>query len=221
MLWLHPPTGMVANWEVSALVILASYLLGCCTVGYYLVDWKHGKDIRSRGSGSAGATNVGRELGPAGFAVTFVLDCAKGSLVGWMVVHFRLGPLAGILCALAVVAGHIWPAQLRFRGGKGVATLLGVLIVADYRIILVMAGLFVIAYTCLRRFTLSGLAAIAATPPILTIISPPPERALGLLLVVIPVLYAHRQNIREDIGSLQAGLASRSSAGSPSRREQL
>lgn len=221
MLWSHAPTVAVENCGVSALVIVAGYILGCFAPGYYLVRWRQKKDIRGGGSGSTGATNVGRELGPTGFAVTFVLDCAKGALVGWMVMYFKLGPWVGVLCGLAVVAGHIWPAQLRFRGGKGVATLLGVLIVADYRIILAMAGLFVIAFTCLRRFTLSGLAAIAATPPALAVVSQPPERALGVLLLILPVLYAHRQNIREDIGSLQAGLASRSSADPPTRKEQL
>ena len=133
--------------------------------------------------------------------------------------HFRLGPWAGILSAFAVVAGHIWPAQLHFRGGKGVATLLGVLMVADYRIILVMAGLFVVAFAVLRRFTLSGLVAMASTPPVLAVAFPPPERALGVFLLLLPVLYAHRQNIHEDIGSLQSGLATRSSAGSPTRKE--
>ncbi len=221
MLWLHASTGTVADWEVFALVVSASYVLGCCVAGYYLVRWRRGHDIRNKGSGSTGATNVGRELGHTGFAVTFVLDCAKGALVSWMVMYLKLGPWESILCALAVVAGHIWPAQLRFRGGKGVATLLGVLVVADYRILLAMAGLFVVAIICLHRFTLSGLTAIAATPPVLAVAYPPPQRALGLLLLVLPVLYAHRQNIREDIGSLQARLRSRSSADSPTRREQI
>ena len=144
--------------------------------------------------------NVGRALGPAGFAGTFLLDMAKGALAAWLVAHFGVGPWVRLLCALALVAGHIWPVQLRFRGGKGVAPLMGVLLVADYRIVLIMAVICAAALALLRRFTLSGLIALATAPLVLLFALPPPGRALSLFLLVAPVLYAHRQNIREHLG---------------------
>jgi acyl phosphate:glycerol-3-phosphate acyltransferase len=205
MLWTDATTGALASWGFDALIILASYLLGCLTAGYYLVRWRSGKDIRKQGSGSAGATNAGRALGPAGFAGTFLLDLAKGALAAWLAAHLGLGPGARLLCSLAVVAGHIWPAQLRFRGGKGAAPLVGALLVADYRIVLIMAVTCASALALLRRFSLSGLIALATAPLILLFALPPPERALRLFLLVTPVLYAHRQNIREDLGMRPVG----------------
>jgi len=203
------PTGALARVIFSALIILTGYLLGCMTAGYYLVRWRRGKDIREEGSGSAGATNVGRALGPAGFACTFLLDLAKGALAAWLAVHFGLGPGARLICALAVVSGHIWPVQLRFHGGKGVAPLVGALLVADYRIVLIMGVIGASALWFLRRFTRSGLIALATAPLVLLIALPPPERALHLFLLVVPVLYAHRQNIREDLGMQPVGKADR------------
>ncbi len=205
MLWPDVPTGPSARWDLATLIIVTSYLLGCMTAGYYLVRWCKGKDIRSAGSGSTGATNVGRALGSAGFAITFLLDLAKGTFAAWLAVHFGLGTAARLACALAVVGGHIWPVQLRFRGGKGVAPLVGVLLVNDYRIVLIMAVIGVSALVLLRRFTLSGLIALAAAPVVLLVALPPPARALGLILLVAPVLYAHRQNIREDLGMRPVG----------------
>ena len=147
---------------------------------------------------------MGRALGPVGYAGTFLLDLSKGALAAWLAAHLGLGPGARLLCSLAVVAGHIWPVQLRFRGGKGVAPLMGVLLVADFRIVLIMAVICAAGLAFLRRFTLSGLIALATAPLVLLFALPPPGRALSLLLLVAPVLYAHRQNIREDLGMRSA-----------------
>src|SRR5574339_339768 len=113
------------------LVILVAYALGCFTAGYYLVRWWTGEDVRYSGSGSSGATNVGRVLGRPGFLFTLLLDLTKGCLAVWLAEYLRLRPTTAVLSMLAVVAGHIWPLQLRFRGGKGVATGLGALLVLE------------------------------------------------------------------------------------------
>lgn len=107
------------------LSVVAAYLLGCLNAGYYLVCCRRGKDIRSHGSGNAGARNVGRLLGPAGFAVTFALDAAKGAIAVMLAEMIAPGMATPALCALVVVAGHVWPAQLDWRGGKGIATSFG------------------------------------------------------------------------------------------------
>ncbi len=219
MFWLDVLTDTGANWGTSLLAILTSYLVGCFTAGYYLVRFHKGIDIRREGSGSAGATNAGRATGPAGFVITFTIDLVKGVLVAWMAIHFGLGSRAQMLCALAVIGGHIWPVQLRFRGGKGVATLLGVMLITDFRVILMMAALCVLALAFIRRFTLSGLAALAATPAVAAFALWPPGRALSLLVLTLPVLYAHRQNIREDVSSMRFGLVGKSSGGPTTRKE--
>jgi glycerol-3-phosphate acyltransferase PlsY len=110
---------------VSASAVLASYLLGGFCAAYYLVRVARSSDIRSLGSGNAGARNAGRILGAPGFVLTLLLDAAKGALAVLATARLAPGIWPATLALLAVVAGHIWPAQLGFRGGKGLATLLG------------------------------------------------------------------------------------------------
>jgi len=210
---------MTAPWSTSLLVIALCYLVGCFNSGYYLVRWHHGGDIREQGSGSTGATNVGRSLGAFGFVCTFILDMAKGVLAVWLAIRFQLGPWALLLSVLAVLAGHIWPVQLRFHGGKGIATFLGALLAADYFILLVSITLFIAVFAFLRRFTLSGLAALALTAPILAWWDRPAGRAFGYFILVVPVLYAHRQNLREDLTFIRGGTTENPSAGPPSQEE--
>jgi len=116
----------------ESLVILTGYVLGCFASGYYLVRWRTGDDVRVVGSGSAGATNVGRVLGWQGFWLTVSFDFLKGFFAVWLAEHFHLKPAGVMLTLLAVVAGHIWPVQLWFRGGRGVATALGGLTIFDH-----------------------------------------------------------------------------------------
>src|SRR6266853_1388159 len=145
-----------ANWSQAARYALGAYILGCFTTGYYLVRMLHREDIRALGSGNLGAKNVGRILGWKGFAITLLGDCGKGALAVWAAQHFSrdAGPVAVTL--LAVVAGHVWPMQLRFHGGKGIATSLGGLLVYDYHLALAFIILFVCAYAVLRKTVLPG-----------------------------------------------------------------
>ena len=107
--------------------VAGAYLLGCFASGYYLVRWRLGRDIRDLGSGSIGARNVGRNLGPAGFALTLLLDLAKGAVAVELPAQLHATAWARALALAAVVAGHVWPVQLGFRGGKGVAPSVGAL----------------------------------------------------------------------------------------------
>jgi glycerol-3-phosphate acyltransferase PlsY len=149
-------------------VVLAAYVLGCLSTGYYLVRLRTGLDIRKIGSGSTGATNVGRLLGRTGFSVTLSGDFLKGGAAIGLALYFELCAGTVILVMLAVVAGHILPVQLGLHGGKGLATALGAMLVFDYRlaaIVLVLTGL---AGILSRQFTL-GLIAVIATTPVLSL----------------------------------------------------
>ena len=125
-----------ANWFQATGSVLGAYLLGCFAIGYYLVRARTGKDIREIESGSTGARNVGRVLGKPGFVLTAFGDFGKGVLAVWSAREWTNNNHLAALAMLAVVAGHLWPAQLRFRGGKGVATSFGALLVFDYRVAL-------------------------------------------------------------------------------------
>jgi len=186
----------------ETLVILAGYALGCFTSGYYLVRWRTGEDIRSLGSGSVGATNVSRVLGLPGFCLTVSCDFGKGMLAMWLAEYFRINPTATMLTMLAVTTGHVWPAQLWFRGGKGVATSLGALLMFSYFIVLTFTGLFLALYGVVRNFVLAGLLAFAITPLALFLLDFPLTSVFGLSALALVILIAHRKNIPDEIGKL-------------------
>ena len=111
------------------LTTLIAYLLGSIPFGYLIVRWQKGIDVRDTGSGSIGATNVMRNLGLAGFLATFVLDFGKGLVAVELARRVTHGNPRWIgAAAAAAVLGHIAPVWLGFRGGKGVATGVGVFI---------------------------------------------------------------------------------------------
>lgn len=219
MSWPEVAVQTVAPMTISILVIIAGYVIGCLNAGYYIVRARSGFDIRREGSGATGATNVGRSLGGIWFAITLILDMAKAVFVVWLAIRLRLPSWAVLLSMLSVIAGHIWPVQLGFRGGKGIAPLLGSLLAVDYFIIFVAVGLFSVLFVMLRRFTLSGLAALALTVPALACWAKPPGRAFGFFILTVPVLYAHRQNLREDLSFGRRKDVEDRSAGPPSQEE--
>jgi len=184
------------------LVMLAGYALGCFTSGYYLVRWRTGHDIRMLGSGSVGATNVSRVFGLSGFFFTVLCDFGKGMLAVWLAEYFRVSPTATVLTMLAVTTGHVWPAQLWFRGGKGVATSLGALAMFGYFITLTFAALFLALFGVVRNFVLAGLLAFALTPLALFLLDFPLTSVFGLSAMALLILIAHRKNIPDEIGKL-------------------
>lgn len=180
----------------TALVLLGAYLLGCAATGYYLVRFRAAQDIRQTGSGSSGATNVARVLGWRGFLITLSLDTTKGALAVFLAQQGQLGPWTVWATIMAVVVGHVWPVQLRFRGGKGAATYLGALITLDWRIALLLIPLGLCGFAVVRQFTLAGLIAIALLPATLGILGYPLQAIGGSGALAVLLILAHRANIR-------------------------
>jgi len=182
-------------------VIVAGYALGCFSTAYYLFRFSTGQDIRSRGSGNAGARNIGRELGAPAFVVTFLIDGAKGFLAVALADYFQLGEANTILSMIAVVAGHVWPAQLGFRGGKGVATAIGALAGFDVKILIPLIIIFAIASLVAKNltenFTVAGLLAIAISPIAAAILHQSAAVTAGVLILAALIIFAHRENLRE------------------------
>lgn len=187
---------------IEVTMILCSYLLGCCTAGYYWVRLRTGQDIRRVGSGNVGARNVGRALGSSGFAVTFLFDFLKGALAVWLARWMELGPEAVIACLVAVVVGHSWPIQLKLQGGKGISTSMGVLLCYNPELSLVLIALFVPIYFLLRIFTLSGMLAFALSPLVAFLSGFTNREVAAISFLSMLVLITHRKNIREEIGRL-------------------
>lgn len=182
--------------------IITSYFLGCFTGGYYWTRWRTGRDIRGVGSGNVGARNVGRLLGGWGFLITFLLDFAKGVLAVAGATYLKLGPEALVATVVAVAAGHNWPVQLQFRGGKGIAVSLGALLAYDPFIILCLLAVFLPTFAILRTFTLSGMLAFAVAPMIGFLCGLEKEGVAAVSFLAVLSLITHRRNIRKDVARL-------------------
>jgi len=190
----------VAGKEITTM--FACYLLGCFTTGYYLVRWRTGLDIRQQGSGNVGARNVGRVLGASGFIVTLLLDLGKGALAVGMALYFGLRPEMVIASMLAVVVGHNWPMQLRFHGGKGIATSLGVLLAYDSFLVVILVLLMLPLFALSRNFTIGGLLSFALSPLVAFLCGLENMEVVAASLVAIMVLVSHQKNIREEFARL-------------------
>lgn len=190
------PVPVFTGKEMTFMAIC--YLLGSFTSGYYWVRWRTGQDIRLVGSGNVGAKNVGRVLGPSGFCITLLLDVAKGVIAVALASYAKLSDEGVVACILAVVAGHNWPAQLRFQGGKGVATSIGALVAFDSLAALVVLILFLPLWGLVRSFILSGLLAFAITPLVLFLAGFENPSIAALSFLAILMLITHRKNIREE-----------------------
>ena len=182
--------------------IVASYFIGCFTAGYYWTRWRTGQDIRRLGSGSVGARNVGRALGAGGFTITFLLDLAKGAFAVAAAIWLALGPEAVVASMVAVVAGHNWPMQLRFHGGKGIAVSIGALLAYDPFIVLCLMVIFLPVIAVLRNFTLSGMTAFALGPLAVFLYGLDKVEVAAMSCLAILALLTHRKNIREEIARI-------------------
>lgn len=181
-----------------------AYALGCFATGYYLVRARTGQDIREIESGNIGAKNVGRVLGRTGFWLTVLGDFAKGSLAVWAARYFTGNDQFAALALLFVVIGHIWPAPLNFRGGKGVVTSGGAMLVYDLQLTLAYGAAFALIFAFTRRMTMPGLAAYLVLPFASYWLHHSPFEATLLTALVALVLFAHRQNIFEEFPVLAA-----------------
>ena len=169
-----------AHWGEGSGIAVAAYLLGCFTTGYYLVRLKTGQDIREAGSGNVGAKNAGRILGWPGFLLTVLGDAGKGIFAVWAASHFTLDDRLVAGAMLAVTAGHIWPVQLRFRGGKGMATSLGALLAYDLHLTAAFVLLFIGSFAIVRKTVLPGLFAFACLPLVSVYLGHEPAKALAI-----------------------------------------
>ena len=195
----RPPGTIAAVFDLPlparlATVAAFGYAVGCLNAGYYLVRWRNRGDLRDLHSGNAGATNAGRVLGRSGFAAVLLLDAAKGALAagigGWLA-----GTWGGAIGALASIVGHIWPAQLSFRGGKGIATAIGAFLVVEPFTVLACTATALTLFAITRRWSASGLAGVALAPLVGWLFRRDIAVLVALALAMVIVLVAHRDDL--------------------------
>ena len=190
------------------LVPLCGYLIGSIPFGYLIVRHKVGDDVRESGSGGTGATNVSRRAGKAAGIVTLVLDALKGvlAIIVAQLIIGEGGPSIDWLtaaAAIAAIAGHIFPVWLKFRGGKGVATGVGVFLMLAPIALLVAAIIFVVIVRITRYVSLGSMVAAAMIPLFVftdMIFITPISDLQPLLVAAVAgamlIVFAHRGNIR-------------------------
>jgi glycerol-3-phosphate acyltransferase PlsY len=207
-----------------AAVIVIAYLFGSIPFGYLIVRYTQGADVRETGSGGTGATNVSRRAGKTAGLLTLLLDALKGT-TAVLCAKLILGlPLIGLsqrpdleeaywwvtAAAVAAIAGHMFPVWLKFRGGKGVATGVGVFLVLTPVAVLLAAVIFLVILWRTRYVSFGSMLAASAIPlfvVLLHLLSPTkvliPTLAAacaGSLLIV----FAHRQNIERLVSGTES-----------------
>lgn len=190
-----------------ALAIFFGYLIGSIPFGYLIVKLFGQGDVRETGSGGTGATNVTRRAGKFAGILTLILDVLKGAVAVFLVSPSRIDSmpeayLVACLIGVAVVAGHCFPVWLGFRGGKGVATALGVFLVLSPFAVLYAALVFV-PVVWLTRYVSLGSILAAMTIPLCILVFP--ERMtrtvdfepllISSILISALVIFMHRANI--------------------------
>jgi glycerol-3-phosphate acyltransferase PlsY len=183
---------------LPGLVLLASYLLGSIPSGYLAGRWCAGIDLRQLGSGSTGATNVLRQVGKGPALVVFLVDVLKGT-AAVLLAKALLGNGAHgwvVAAGLGALAGHSWPLWLGGKGGKAVATGLGMLLGLVPAVGLACFGIFLALFSFSRIVSLASLGAAFSLPLLMLAAGAPPAYlALGLLAGLL-VIWRHRSNLQ-------------------------
>jgi glycerol-3-phosphate acyltransferase PlsY len=177
-------------------LMVLGYLSGSIPFGVLLTRWLKGADVRAQGSGNIGATNVARVAGKKIGLAVLLLDVAKGALPVWFAM--RLLPADALTHAgvgLAAFLGHVFPCWLRFKGGKGVATALGVLLVLMPLSAAVGAAVFVGVFAVFRVASIGSLVGSVAAVASSFVLSPRKEYSLLGVVLLVLMVWTHRSNI--------------------------
>jgi acyl phosphate:glycerol-3-phosphate acyltransferase len=189
-----------------------AYFLGSIPFGYLIVKLRAGADVRGTGSGSIGATNVGRVAGASAAVLTLLLDGAKGYFAVWLAARWSAGDFRWMmLAAVAAVLGHLFPVWLEFHGGKGIATGVGAMlpVCAPAMLAAIVVWLVVIAFW--GYVSLGSIAATVAMPPLVYLLyapgaAPPHSVSVGAVIVAVLVIAKHRPNIARLIAGTETKL---------------
>ena len=184
---------------MNLLILFFGYLFGSFPSGYLAGRIAKGIDIRSLGSGSTGATNVLRHIGKRAAITVFLLDVFKGVLSILLAKYFLLNDSWQVAIGLSTLIGHIWPVWLNWKGGKAVATGLGIFLGLSWQVGLATLGVFILMITLFRIVSLASVSAALALPFIMFISFKTSSISLPFLVISLLamtlVIWRHRENI--------------------------
>jgi len=179
----------------SIVGIAASYLLGSVSFSILMARWLKKIDIRQHGSGNAGATNTLRVLGKGPALAVFLLDIAKG--IAAVLIGRWLGgeEWVQVVCGLAAIIGHNWPIFFRFKGGKGIATTIGVVAILAFLPSLIAGAVAIAAIVITRYVSLGSLLFALLLPILAALFGCDVYIVWGAVIVALLAVYRHRSNI--------------------------
>ena len=196
------------------LTLLLGYLLGSIPTGFLAGKWCKGIDLRTIGSGSTGATNVLRNVGKKPALVVFLVDVAKGAaavlLAAALTPNNPLNNWIQVLAGLAALAGHIWPVWLGFKGGKAVATGLGLFLGLAWPVGLACFGVFMAVFSISRIVSLASVVASVSLPLLMAAGSDSNANLVVALVAMLLVLWRHRSNIQRLINGTEPKVGQKS-----------
>jgi glycerol-3-phosphate acyltransferase PlsY len=175
--------------------LILGYLMGSIPSGWIAGRWLKGIDLRELGSGSTGATNVLRQVGKGPALVVFLIDVGKGAAAVLIARALGQGDWIQVLAGLTALAGHIWPVWLGFKGGKAVATGLGMFLGLAWPVGLASFGVFWLTLWIFRIVSLSSVLAAVSLPLLMIRFSGIDSYILIALVAMGLVLWRHRSNL--------------------------
>lgn len=192
------------NVLMTVLVLLLAYLLGSIPAAVWIGKKFHNIDVREHGSGNAGTTNVIRVLGWKTGIPVLLIDVAKGSLATLLPVIFKLAEAGSpliinlqIVAGVTAIIGHIFPVFAGFKGGKGVATVFGVLLALQFFLTLSCFGVFLVVMLVTGIVSVSSMSAGLAFPILLFAVFDTPSLVFKIfsIVVAIALILTHKKNI--------------------------
>ncbi|MCL2352425.1 MAG: glycerol-3-phosphate 1-O-acyltransferase PlsY [Firmicutes bacterium] len=177
--------------------LLIGYFIGCFQSAYFVSKLIAGIDIRQHGSGNLGTSNVQRVLGNRAGALVFVCDVLKAVLAYFIcALAFRALPLAGLYAGIGVLLGHNFPFFLKFKGGKGIASSIGLYLCLDWRVALPVIAVGLVLLVIFRYISLLSLVIVALFPVGLILARAPWEAVILCVLAAVMAYVLHRENIK-------------------------
>jgi len=186
------------------IVVVVAYLLGSIPFGYLIVRRKIGADIRQTGSGGTGATNVSRRAGKTAGVLTLLLDAAKGCAAVLIARVVTGDDWVIAAAAIAALVGHIFPVWLGFRGGKGVATGVGIFAVLAPLALLCAGVIFIAIVVTTRYVSLGSIIAAVLIPVIVWFQSGSQSLLTAAILGAALIVFAHRGNIKRLVSGTES-----------------
>ena len=203
---------MIQTALASLLHLAIGYLLGAIPSGYLAGRLLKGIDLRDCGSGSTGATNVLRNVGKGPALVVFLIDVGKGALAVLLAKSVGLNGWLQVLAGLSALAGHIWPVWLDWKGGKAVATGLGMFLGLAWPVGLACFGLFMAVISIFRIVSLSSVVAAIGLPLLMLLSGGSSAYVVVSLMASLMVLWRHRSNIERLLAGTEPKIGEKAKA---------